>query len=272
MRQGGLEAMVRDRPKAARWLMRRHLAVVEGTLGQAAPTDPPSLAVLLLQWLITQLRPDGEPSFDHLPAQAWADAAAWRPMITVASQCRALLVPRMPQVYRAKDGEPAAGTTGWHLGRGHEHDVPVPGARQAAHGATGDRTHAHGRAAVVTARIRGVQCHSPAWASARARARTNWHLSQAAWATRAGRPIAALWHACQAGQPAMPIKILLEHANTLAGEPETDALVHRVALMPLTSAESTELWLVRGLLARCAQRAGSRVASVRARSAFGDGG
>ncbi|HET9207429.1 MAG TPA: hypothetical protein VFO28_14410, partial [Burkholderiaceae bacterium] len=67
-RAGTLDELVRQRPRATRWLMRRFQPLLVGTVGDALEVEQPLVlaADLLLRWALTQLRPDREPSFDGL--------------------------------------------------------------------------------------------------------------------------------------------------------------------------------------------------------------
>src|SRR5512144_404313 len=65
-RSGNLSELVQQRPRVARWLLRHHLPIVRGTAGDALDGERALVdtALIVLRWLVTQLRPDLEPSFD----------------------------------------------------------------------------------------------------------------------------------------------------------------------------------------------------------------
>jgi hypothetical protein len=108
-RAGTLEELVRQRPRAARWLMRRFQPLVIGTVGDALEVEQPLVlaADLLLRWALTQLRPDREPSFDAIDSKAWLDLTAWRPMLAATCYAGVLAVPEFRERYRRRADEPA---------------------------------------------------------------------------------------------------------------------------------------------------------------------
>ena len=81
-------------------------------------------------------------------------------------------------------------------------------------------------------------------------ARQDWHGRMAMRALAAGDPASGLWHRGQAGDMPGFIHLLRQRAGPLSHEPETDALVERMAAMPADVRQQVGLWLARGTLAR----------------------
>ena len=108
-RAGTLDELVRQRPRAARWLMRRFQPLLVGTVGDALEVEQPLVlaADLLLRWALTQLRPDREPSFEGIDRKAWLDLSAWRPMLAATCYAGLLAVPEFRERYRRRTDEPA---------------------------------------------------------------------------------------------------------------------------------------------------------------------
>jgi hypothetical protein len=85
-RDGSFVELARQRPLVLRWLLRPFERCMRGALGDAVPAEPaPAMALCLLRWLVTQLRPDAEPNFDWIRDAAWQHLPAWRPMLAVAA-------------------------------------------------------------------------------------------------------------------------------------------------------------------------------------------
>jgi tetratricopeptide (TPR) repeat protein len=81
-------------------------------------------------------------------------------------------------------------------------------------------------------------------------ARQAWHRSQIGVAEAAADAASALWHAWRCEDAAAFVQTLLRHAAVLAAEPETDALIERVAATPLSPRLLVDLNLARAALAR----------------------
>ena len=107
-RSGTLAELVRQRPRAAQWLVRRWLPVLRGAAGDAlADDDLPRAAAWLLRWAVTQLRPDAAPRLDGLDDEIWLQRHGWRPFVAMAGHLGHLVIPDFPRHYRRRPGESA---------------------------------------------------------------------------------------------------------------------------------------------------------------------
>jgi tetratricopeptide (TPR) repeat protein len=251
LRQGTLELLVRQRPLAARWLMRRFLPVVQGTVGDAlaAQADASEVPALLLRWLVTQLRPDLEPRLEGIGDEAWLNLVAWRPMLALMCHHRLAEVPAFPGRYRKRAGEAAVDNLCglWDVGPSTFYRYVERGKHQMALIAM-ESTPAAARClslrrfVVAALAARGFWTTEPQ--------RLQWHVSQASTLRLRGDPASALWHALQAADADLATEILRSHAAALAGMVETDALIERVAALPAGTRSRFDLWQARAALAR----------------------
>ena len=249
-RDGTLDELVRAHPLATRWMMRRHGRVIGGTAGDSLPTDAaPQAAALLLRWLATQLRPDAEPGFDAIDENAWIHLPGWRPMLALASHTGFMPVPDYPRHYRRRAGEaPLDNLCGlWSVDPSTVYRM-LERARHAmalvlADDGAGTLRRLSLRRFVAGELLQRLNLHTPPQQRA-------WHQRQAGLARAGADPASELWHHWQAADPARFIVALRQHATVLAPEPETEALVERVAALHLTPRERVDLWLARAALAR----------------------
>ncbi len=250
-RNGTLDELVRSRPRAARWLLRRHAQVLRGTAGDAlaAGDTTPQLAALLLRWLTTQLRPDAEPGFDGIDEEAWLQLPGWRPMLAMASIAGWLRVPDFPRQYRRRSGEPPLDNLCglWGVGPSTVYRTLERARLLMAQALLEPAPDALHRLSLRRFVLTELQARQP-WAGEAER--TAWHRHQAALAEGARDPASALWHRWQAGDVAGFVMSLRQHAGALAAAPETEALVERVAAGALTPRLQVDLWLARAALAR----------------------
>lgn len=251
LRQGTLELVVRQRPLAARWLMRRFLPVVEGTFGDAwSPQAETSEApAMLLRWLITQLRPDLEPRLDRISDEAWLNLVAWRPMIALMCHVRLAAVPAFPARYRKRADEAAVDNLCglWDVGPSTFYRYVERGKHQMAQIATESppgvaRRLSLRRFVAAELALRGL------WNGETGR--VAWHRAQVHRLRQRGDAVSALWHALQAADADLATDTMRSHAAALAGAPETDALVERVAALPMGARARFDLWAARAALAR----------------------
>jgi tetratricopeptide (TPR) repeat protein len=250
-RHGSLAELLRQRPRAARWLMRRFGGLVRGSAGDAFDARPADAAVasVLLRWGVAQLRPDGQPGSAPITPEAWLQLVAWRPMLAVACQAGLLAVPDFPARYRRRPDEaPLDNLCGlWDVAPSSVYrylDRARQGLAALAASAPTDVLRVLSlRQAAADEACRLTQVRAPA-------ERQAWHGRQAARAVERRDPAAALWHAWQAGQGAQVVELLRQHAPALAADPVTDALVERVAAGTLAPRIRFELWLARATLAR----------------------
>jgi tetratricopeptide (TPR) repeat protein len=247
-RAGSLDELLRARPRATRWLLRPYRRTLAGAVGVAGNiNDQPRLAACLLRWLVTQLRPDAEPGFAHISEPAWLHLSSWRPMLAMASHAGYLAVPDFPRAYRRRSGEAALDNLCglWGVGPSTVYRT-LERARHAM-----AITWAEGaQSAASRSSLRQFALQELLADPESADARQAWHRSQVGAAEAAGDPASALWHAWRATDAAAFVQTLLRHAAALAVEPETDALIERVAAADLSPRLLVDLNLARAALAR----------------------
>lgn len=251
LRQGTLELLVRQRPRITRWAMRRFLPIMRGAAAdmrelEAGPADMPAL---LLRWLVTQLRPDLEPRLDGIDDEAWLNRVSWRPMLALMCHVRLAQVPAFPGRYRKRADEAAVDNLCglWDVGPSTFYRYVERGKHLMAAVATESPLSVPRRLSLrrfVATELE--QRH--VWPDANER--TAWHRKQVALLGQRGDPASALWHALQCGDAELAADTLREHASALAGEPETDALVERVAALAMQARPRFDLWSARAELAR----------------------
>ena len=250
-RQGTLELLVRQRPRAARWLMRRFVPIVQGTAGDAftVPADAVSLADLLLRWLVSQLRPDLEPRLDGISDEAWLNLLAWRPMLALMCHYRFAPVPPFPARYRKRADEAAVDNLCglWDVGPSTFYRYIERGKQQMAQIAVDSPLGVARRLSLRRFVLEALASRAQ-WSDEPTRAR--WHARQADQLRQRGDPSSALWHALQAADARLAADILRVHATALAGGIETDALIERVAALHTSTHVRFDLWLARAALAR----------------------
>lgn len=253
LRQGALEPLVQQRPRAARWLMRHLRATLRGTLGDAlgADGDTAAEAGLLLRWGITQLRPDQQPNFEGIGAEDWLHRTAWRPMLAVMCHARLAPVPEFPQQYRRRPDESAADNLCglWNVDPSTFYRYVERGQRALsrlciAPPSVPTKLALRRFLAAEVARRLG-------WSGDRER--FAWHRQQAESQRHGGDAVSALWHAVQAADVGLALGLLSQYAAVVAGDTETDALVERLAALGLTRRQQFDLWLARATLARTRQ-------------------
>lgn len=254
-RSGTLAELVRQRPRALQWLARRWLPTMRGAAGDAlADDDLPRAAAWLLQWAVTQLRPDAAPRLDGLDEDIWLQLPGWRPFIAMASHLGYIAVPDFPRHYRRRAGEGALDNLCgvWGVQPSTVYRVLERARLTLASLAVSQLPDA--------ARLLALR----QWTTGRALAaqtvteeahRGSWHLRQARRAQAGRDPAAEVWHRAQAGDLDGFIRSLLGHAAALASAIETDALLERVAARPLTPRQQLDLGLARAALARARQQA-----------------
>ncbi|HEY6354579.1 MAG TPA: hypothetical protein VIY30_08830, partial [Burkholderiaceae bacterium] len=108
-RNRSLSDLLNQRPRAARWLLRRYMPIVRGTAGDALEGEHTAVdaAVVVLRWLVTQLRPDLEPSLEQIDREAWLNQTSWRPMLAVMCHAGMAAIPDFRDRYRRWAGEAA---------------------------------------------------------------------------------------------------------------------------------------------------------------------
>lgn len=264
-RAGTLAELLRTRPRAARWLMRRWHAIALGAAGDAfgGPQGLDAVAEALLRWLVTQLRPDLEPNLDDIHREAWLNQVPWRPMLAVACHYLGVAVPEFRDRYRRSSGEAAMENLCglWGVGPSTFYRYVDRARRQMVQIALEPATSVPRRMALRRFMQGEALLRSGLHDEAGRRA---WHERQAE-RTLARRDLpSALWHQLQAGDAAGMVSVLRDHALALAAEPEVDALIERVPLADLPVRQQFDLCLARAGLAR------ARHANDRELAAYGD--
>lgn len=251
LRQGTLELLIHQRPLAARWLMRRFSAIVQGTAGDALAmqADASEVPALLLRWLVTQLRPDMEPRLDGIHDEAWLNLVAWRPMLALMCHHRLAAVPAFPGRYRKRADEAAVDNLCglWDVGPSTFYRYVERGKHRMAQIAM-ESPLSVGRRLSLRRFVLATLISRRHWSSDSER--VQWHVRQAHTLRQRGDPVSALWHALQAFDAELATDILRTHAPMLAGEPETDALIERLAALPAATRNRFDLWQARAALAR----------------------
>jgi tetratricopeptide (TPR) repeat protein len=248
-RQGDFDAVAARRPRATRWLVRRHALRLCATLGRP-PADglEPRLLRGLLDWALSRLRPDGAPPAAPVPDAAWIDAPAWRPWLALMCHARLLAVPAFPARYRRRPDESAVDNLCglWEVGPSTFYRYVERAQRRLAALALTPPD----AAACLSLRRFAVDRWGPPTDG-----RADWHRARAEHARRQGDAATSLWHAVQAGDPPAVIALLRARASALAGEQETDALLAPLALpgAPLSPDERIDLLLAQAALARTRQ-------------------
>jgi tetratricopeptide (TPR) repeat protein len=106
-RVGTLAALCRQHPRLVRGLLRRSAAPSLWFLRSTEAAELAWVVETFVGWLVGQARPDGLDAAQPIPRHAWLGSAAWRGLLAVAAHSGLAAVPRFPERYRARDGEPA---------------------------------------------------------------------------------------------------------------------------------------------------------------------
>jgi tetratricopeptide (TPR) repeat protein len=224
-RAGNLDELLRRRPLATRWYVRRFLSPVLEVAGDVwAHELTPAFAVnLLLRWALARLRPDGQPGLDGLQRADWIERTAWRPLLALACHHGFMPVAEFRDHYRARPDESAADHLCglWdvapssfyrYLDRGRQALADL--LREPLQGDRGLSLYA---AVQQAAYVRlGLEDRPQ---------RSAWHARQAASAMAALAPRPALWHLLQAGDAPGFIHTLKRFCAELATDPYTDLLI-----------------------------------------------
>jgi tetratricopeptide (TPR) repeat protein len=249
-RNGTLAELVHERPRLARWMLRRHERVVRGTAGDTLGSDARSqVAGWMLRWLVTQLRPDGQPGFDGLGEEAWLRLPGWRPMLAMASMAGYLRVADFPRQYRRRGGEPPLDNLCglWGVGPSTIYRMLERARQLMAQTLLEAAPDARRRLSLRAFVLGEVQLQRP---FADDLERVGWHRAQAALAQNGRDAGTELWHRWHAGDVAGFAQTLRQRASELAAEPETEALLQRVAALQLSPRQQVDLCLARAALAR----------------------
>ncbi len=275
-RQGTLPALLGQRPRAARWMLRHAAVLVQGG-GDGTPWPLPALADLLLRWAIGRLRPDHRPLDAPVPEEAWLARPGWRPVLALACHQGLLQVPDVPARYRRRPDEPAlenlcglwdvAPSSVYRYLERARHGLIALVLAGPPDAAASLSLRAAAADAVCRAAGIGAASEDPG--------RAAWHRTQALRAQARGDAPSALWHAAQGGDALQVAQWLRRHVVALAAERSTDAVVERIAADPALGVRArVELALARAVLARTrgapAQELAQLEAALRLAHAAGD--
>jgi tetratricopeptide (TPR) repeat protein len=105
-RNGDMAALCSRRPQTALWFLRQyaHPMLWEIEWGESASIG--AALSLWLEWGLAQIRPDNAPPDRDIERKAWLGAVTWRPYVALAAHFAFVVVPEMPERYRARKDEP----------------------------------------------------------------------------------------------------------------------------------------------------------------------
>lgn len=253
-RTGTLDQLLRQRPRATRWFVRRYVAPVLEATGDAFDGDGATreAVLVLLRWALARLRPDAAALDAPIERAAWLDLPAWRPLLALGAHYGFVAVPEFRHRYHARADEPAAEQLMglWDVAPSSLYRYVEKGRRLLAdvlldQPLPPERLIALLEAAHEAARQRLNWPHRTAQCA--------WHARQAEAALRRGGPHAAraaLWHRVQAHDAAGATALLQRHGNELAADAATDALLQRLPGAAIDGRANVRLLLARATLAR----------------------
>ena len=261
---GALHELLRRRPRLTEAFARELLGPVQAVAGDALPADPahPAAWRLLLRAALASLRPDRALGLAGIERQDWIARTPWRPLLALMCHAGFEPVPSFPEHYRARAGEPAVDQLCglWGVAPSTFYRYVEKGRRRLADALFGPPLQADAalaRDARLQHELGALRAHADG------AARVAWHRRQAAAALQAHAvhaggsrprdaqgPRAALWHLLCAGDADGFIRTLQRHRADLAGHPDTDALLKRLAMLPLDARWRAELALARATLLR----------------------
>jgi len=199
-RDGTLGELAARHPRLERWLVRRYLApLLDAGVAAAGGEHAQAIALeVLLRWTAARLRPDRADADAPVPASAWLEPGAWRPLLAVLAHFGLEAVPDFPRRYRRHADDSAASTLAglWGIGassfyrslqRGRDRFAQVLQAWPPDVRAMLSLRRAAAARAAAILRARGV------------RDVPGWHREQAELALARGAPLAAIWHSAHAG-------------------------------------------------------------------------
>jgi tetratricopeptide (TPR) repeat protein len=265
-RGGTLPDLIRQRPRAARWLVRRYLDPILSARGESA-ADERAVADavgILLRWGAASMRPDrAGPHLAGIEASAWLDRTSWRPLLALACHFELLAVPDFPQRYHRHSDEPAVDNLCglWSVGTSTFYRYLDKGRRQLAEFLSDERPAGRRRlalreaalASLGEARARADKTGEPDGRDRDAMDPRAWHGRQAEDALARRDPAGGLWHLLRAGDAGRFVSWLMRHRAELAGDDEIDALIESCASSGLARRHRFDLqlahatlWLTRG--------------------------
>ena len=250
-RAGTLSALVMQRPRLARWLLRRFDSALAGSAGSALGGERAlaEAAQLLLNWAVAQLRPDREPLTAEIAREAWLHNTGWRPTLAVLAHGGFIAVPDFRDHYRRRvDEAPVDNLCGlWRVGPSTFYRY-LERAKQVIASLLVE-------APADAPRLLSLRRAVTDWAYGRlgladAQPRAGWHATQSASARSRGDAASVLWHGLHAGAPAAFIETVAADAAALARCAETDALIERLDAAALGARQRFDLQLAKAALHR----------------------
>jgi tetratricopeptide (TPR) repeat protein len=216
-RDGTLDHLLVDRPGAARWLTRIFLQPILGAAGDALPPDHAMRIALawLMEWAITQLRPDRAPTLQIDDRKAWLDSTSWRPMIAVMCHYGFASVPDFKdRYYRRPDETPTDNLCGlWSVGPSTYYRYLEKGKRLMARTLYEQRLD--GRHFLSLWHM-AVQKATELLGFTQPEQCSEWHHRQIGVCLGRDDAVSAFFHARQAGDWTHAIRILKSHASRFA--------------------------------------------------------
>jgi tetratricopeptide (TPR) repeat protein len=250
-RTGNLDALLRRRPRATRWFLRRFAAPALAAAGDAFAGESSSRAAVqvLLVWALAQLRPDAAPLAAPIDRAAWLDLIAWRPLLALACHHGFIPTPDFRDRYRARpDESPADRLCGlWDVAPSSFYRYVEKGRRLVADVLLDQPLPADRLLSLYAAvtDAAGARLHWPDPA-----ARSAWHVRQADAAAGQRDARAALWHGVQAQDAAGVTRLLQRFCNELAADPSTDAVLRLLPAAAFDARTYARLLLANAALAR----------------------
>ncbi len=250
-RDGTLDELLHQRAVASRWLSRHYLQPILGSAGDALPGERqvPAAAALLLEWAVTQLRPDRLPSLTIAEREHWLDRTSWRPAIAIMCHFRFISVPDFrDRYYRRSDESPADNLCGlWNIGQSTFYrylDKGKRGMAQLLYEQRLDGRHTislREYAKGYAYRVHGLT--SP-------KLRAEWHIQQAGRAAQNEDHLSAAWHLCEARTFSDWRAYVNRHVTAFAGQPEFALYLRHLTEQSILLPGNLDLELVHAMLAR----------------------
>ncbi len=222
-----LTQLLQRRPLTTRWFARRWLRPVLGVVGESMPSeDALAFSVeMLLQWAISQTRPDRSSDVADLARDAWLDRTSWRPVLAVMCYFGFASIPDFRDRYRARPDEPIVDHLCglWSVGPSTFYRYLDKGKRFLRDLLVERRSlEGERRASLRRMAQQGVYRRI---ALSNEQQRIDWHGHQATYSLAQGDTPSALWHFLQIGDISMFCSALSRFRVDLARESETDSLI-----------------------------------------------
>jgi tetratricopeptide (TPR) repeat protein len=248
-RDGTLSHLLADRPGAARWLTRIFLQPILGAAGDALPTERAMTTSLawLMEWAITQLRPDRAPTLQIDDRKAWLDSTSWRPAIAVMCHYGFVTLPDFKdRYYRRPDESPADSLCGlWNIGPSTYYRYLEKAKRlmaRALYEQRLDGRHASSLREYTRQQVYRIQRLSEE------DARAHWHNQQIGHCLKKDDSLSAVWHARHAGNYDLACDLIQRHAAELSGQPEIDPLLKSMHEASIPYGAEVKLWLAQAMV------------------------